>query len=125
MLWIKHIAMLNDDRETRKSEQAGKVTLLVRTKILGLKYIIFIVDENVCDAFIQVLTNAMCAPLQKLVVKPDQLIKRRGKLGLIKVGTDLAGVKTWVDERMNKDQQVSRHASPYNDCRCTVPLHAF
>ncbi|MPC18270.1 ATP-citrate synthase [Portunus trituberculatus] len=43
--------------------------------------------------------------LQKLVVKPDQLIKRRGKLGLIKVGTDLAGVQSWVDERMNKDQQ--------------------
>lgn len=51
----------------------------------------------------------MCGSLQKLVVKPDQLIKRRGKLGLIKVGTDLAGVQTWVDQRMNKDQQVSSH----------------
>ena len=44
--------------------------------------------------------------LQKLVVKPDQLIKRRGKLGLIKVNTDLAGVKQWVTERMGRDQQV-------------------
>jgi ATP citrate (pro-S)-lyase len=41
-----------------------------------------------------------------LVVKPDQLIKRRGKLGLIKVNTDLSGVKEWVSERMGKDQQV-------------------
>ena len=49
----------------------------------------------------------VCGVLQKLVVKPDQLIKRRGKLGLIKVGTDLAGAQTWVDQRMNKDQQVS------------------
>lgn len=45
---------------------------------------------------------------QKLVVKPDQLIKRRGKLGLIKVNTDLKGVQSWVAERMGKDQQVGR-----------------
>ncbi|XP_071515606.1 ATP-citrate synthase isoform X2 [Panulirus ornatus] len=45
---------------------------------------------------------------EKLVVKPDQLIKRRGKLGLIKVGADLAGVQTWVNDRMNKDQQVGK-----------------
>ena len=40
------------------------------------------------------------------MVKPDQLIKRRGKLGLIKVNTDLAGVKAWVTERMNQETQV-------------------
>lgn len=45
---------------------------------------------------------------EKLVVKPDQLIKRRGKLGLIKVGVDFAGVKSWVNERMNKDQKVGK-----------------
>lgn len=28
---------------------------------------------------------------QKLVVKPDQLIKRQGKLGVIKAGVDLEG----------------------------------
>ncbi|KAK2576191.1 hypothetical protein KPH14_008396 [Odynerus spinipes] len=45
---------------------------------------------------------------EKLVVKPDQLIKRRGKLGLIKVNADLDTVKKWVDERMNKEQQVGK-----------------
>jgi len=40
------------------------------------------------------------------VVKPDQLIKRRGKLGLIKVNVGLEEVKAWVNERMNKDVQV-------------------
>lgn len=45
---------------------------------------------------------------EKLVVKPDQLIKRRGKLGLIKVNADLATVKQWVGARMNKDQQVGK-----------------
>jgi ATP citrate (pro-S)-lyase len=46
--------------------------------------------------------------LQKLVVKPDQLIKRRGKLGLIKVKVDLAEVKQWVIERMGKDQVIGK-----------------
>lgn len=39
---------------------------------------------------------------EKLVAKPDQLIKRRGKLGLIKVGTDFEGAKAWINERMDK-----------------------
>jgi len=41
-----------------------------------------------------------------LVVKPDQLIKRRGKLGLIKVNVDLGECKQWISERMNKDTKV-------------------
>ena len=45
---------------------------------------------------------------EKLVVKPDQLIKRRGKLGLIKVNADFATCKQWVLERMNKDQKVEK-----------------
>ncbi|XP_046674002.1 ATP-citrate synthase isoform X2 [Homalodisca vitripennis] len=45
---------------------------------------------------------------EKLVVKPDQLIKRRGKLGLIKVNADYADVQKWISQRMNKDQQVGR-----------------
>ena len=45
--------------------------------------------------------------MQRLVVKPDQLIKRRGKLGLIKVNVDLAGVKEWLSTRLGKDIEVS------------------
>lgn len=45
---------------------------------------------------------------EKLVVKPDQLIKRRGKLGLIKVNADLPTVQKWIAERMNKDQLVGK-----------------
>ncbi|XP_071811509.1 ATP-citrate synthase-like isoform X1 [Apostichopus japonicus] len=43
---------------------------------------------------------------EKLVVKPDQLIKRRGKLGLIKVNTDLNGAKEWLQSRLGQDIQV-------------------
>ncbi|XP_071961776.1 ATP-citrate synthase-like [Antedon mediterranea] len=43
---------------------------------------------------------------EKLVVKPDQLIKRRGKLGLIKVNVDLAGVKEWLSTRLNQEIKI-------------------
>ncbi|XP_033253301.1 ATP-citrate synthase-like isoform X3 [Drosophila miranda] len=41
-----------------------------------------------------------------LVVKPDQLIKRRGKLGLIGVKKSFEQVKQWLGERINKDQKI-------------------
>jgi ATP citrate (pro-S)-lyase len=43
---------------------------------------------------------------QKLVVKPDQLIKRRGKLGLIKVNVDLNEAKKWISEKMDQEIMV-------------------
>jgi len=45
---------------------------------------------------------------EKLVVKPDQLIKRRGKLGLIKVNVDFPEVKSWVIERMGQEQVIGK-----------------
>nr|AUZ82868.1 ATP citrate lyase [Tigriopus kingsejongensis] len=45
---------------------------------------------------------------EKLVAKPDQLIKRRGKLGLIKVKADFSEAQQWIQERMNKDQQIGK-----------------
>lgn len=42
------------------------------------------------------------------MAKPDQLIKRRGKLGLINVNTDFAGAKQWISQRMGKDQLVGK-----------------
>lgn len=44
----------------------------------------------------------------ELVVKPDQLIKRRGKLGLIGIKLDWDGVKEWISERMEKEIQVEQ-----------------
>jgi len=43
---------------------------------------------------------------QNLVAKPDQLIKRRGKAGLIAVNKTFDEAKAWVMERMCKEQQV-------------------
>jgi len=45
---------------------------------------------------------------EKLVVKPDQLIKRRGKLGLIKVNASFGEVKQWVGEKMGVDMQIGK-----------------
>ena len=43
---------------------------------------------------------------RKLVVKPDQLIKRRGKGGLLKLDCTWDEVKLWVIERAGKEVEV-------------------
>ena len=43
---------------------------------------------------------------QKLVAKPDQLIKRRGKAGLLCVKKDFEECKQWILERMCKSLTV-------------------
>ncbi|KAM8876012.1 ATP-citrate synthase isoform 1-T1 [Synchiropus picturatus] len=43
-----------------------------------------------------------------LVVKPDQLIKRRGKLGLVGINLNLQGVKEWLSTRLNKETSVGK-----------------
>ncbi|GCB71119.1 hypothetical protein scyTo_0005846 [Scyliorhinus torazame] len=45
---------------------------------------------------------------ERLVVKPDQLIKRRGKLGLVGVNLDLNGVKEWLKPRLGLETTVGR-----------------
>lgn len=44
----------------------------------------------------------------KLVVKPDQLIKRRGKAGLVGVNLEWHAVVQWISERMGKEQKVEQ-----------------
>lgn len=50
--------------------------------------------------------------MQLLVAKPDQLIKRRGKLGLVKVKLDFDAAKAWIHEHMHKDITVGRQPAP-------------
>merc|ERR1719214_518042 len=40
---------------------------------------------------------------EKLVAKPDQLVKRRGKHGLVYVNKTYDEVRKWIEERMQKD----------------------
>jgi len=42
----------------------------------------------------------------KLVAKPDQLIKRRGKAGLLKLNATWEQAKEWINERRGKEQKV-------------------
>jgi ATP citrate (pro-S)-lyase len=43
-----------------------------------------------------------------LVVKPDQLIKRRGKAGLVGIQLDWEAVLAWIDKRMDQEIQVEQ-----------------
>lgn len=42
----------------------------------------------------------------KFVAKPDQLIKRRGKSGLLALNKTWAEARAWIAERAGKEQQV-------------------
>ncbi|CAH2000171.1 unnamed protein product [Acanthoscelides obtectus] len=61
---------------------------------------------NADTKFAELINSNPWLKTEKLVVKPDQLIKRRGKLGLIAVNKNLEEVQKWVGERMNKDQKI-------------------
>ncbi len=43
----------------------------------------------------------------KLVAKPDQLIKRRGKAGLLAINKTWEEAKEWIQQRAGKPQKVS------------------
>uniref|UniRef100_A0A8C8RI87 ATP-citrate synthase n=1 Tax=Pelusios castaneus TaxID=367368 RepID=A0A8C8RI87_9SAUR len=45
---------------------------------------------------------------ERLVVKPDQLIKRRGKLGLVGVNLDLNQVKAWLKLRLGQETTIAK-----------------
>ena len=58
------------------------------------------------EAWLTTSSSSSSFESQLLVVKPDQLIKRRGKAGLVGLRLDWAGVKNWIVERMGKEIQV-------------------
>lgn len=50
----------------------------------------------------QLKTENVWLEREKLVVKPDQLIGKRGKHGLILLNADFVAAKKWIQERMGK-----------------------
>ena len=48
----------------------------------------------------------LLAPDAKFVAKPDQLIKRRGKSGLLALNKTWAESRAWIEARAGKQQQV-------------------
>ena len=68
---------------------------------------LLITSENLADFPFENLPNEHQWLLNtKLVVKPDQLIKRRGKAGLLGINKTWPEVVEWIKERMNKEQKV-------------------
>uniref|UniRef100_A0A8C2HZ28 ATP citrate synthase n=1 Tax=Cyprinus carpio TaxID=7962 RepID=A0A8C2HZ28_CYPCA len=61
---------------------------------------------------------------ERLVVKPDQLIKRRGKLGLVGVNLDLEGVKEWLKPRLMKDTMQKRGREIADTLKSQLLTHA-
>lgn len=86
------------------SEAKGKDLLNKHLGDVAMKNRFASVDENV--NWNQLLQDNPWLSTEKLVVKPDQLIKRRGKLGLIKAGADISGVQDWLQEKLGKNFQI-------------------
>jgi ATP citrate (pro-S)-lyase len=65
-------------------------------------------DANVEDILDQaeVTYPWLLQPGAKFVAKPDQLIKRRGKSGLLALNKSWSDAKAWVAERAGKQQKV-------------------
>ena len=65
-------------------------------------------DAQVLDVLNQAETSYpwLLAPGAKFVAKPDQLIKRRGKAGLLALNKTWAEAKEWIAARAGKPQKV-------------------
>jgi ATP citrate (pro-S)-lyase len=95
---------------------SAKAITEVKGKQLLSKYLSSIIAPlNVCSYTVggqttwdQLVKENPWLLTQKLVVKPDQLIKRRGKLGLVCVNVDLHEVKKWIALKAQTPTQVGR-----------------
>jgi hypothetical protein len=101
---INYVSITRHLLDTRKQ---SNVTLIYCI-ILSLDFIIASRDK-LCLYLLSTFQCLNCLLFQSLVSKPDQLIKRRGKLGLLKVKTNLNEAKEWIGETMGKDQQVRKY----------------
>ena len=62
----------------------------------------------------RLITPALSTPTDKLVAKPDQLIKRRGKAGLLCLNKDYKVSGDWVQERAGKPVTVEKTTGTLN-----------
>ena len=81
----------------RLLNQHLKSSHFVRARVISI-------DEN--TRWSDVTAQHPWTKQEALVVKPDQLIKRRGKLGLVGVNLNLEAAEKWVGQRMNKNTNV-------------------
>jgi len=90
------------------SEASGKTILNKYLSQVASPCLLASVNEK--TSFNQLVNENSWLKNTPLVAKPDQLIKRRGKLGLIHVNKNISQVEQWINERMNKDLQIGRAA---------------
>lgn len=94
------------------SEASGKTIL---NKFLGdvaAPCLLVSVDEK--TSFHKLTSENSWLKTNSLVAKPDQLIKRRGKLGLITVNKTISQVEQWINERLNKETNIGRATGTLN-----------
>ena len=88
------------------SKYSGNETYDLEDRALLITSSSFNNTKNMDDVFEDYESSHSWVKECKLVVKPDQLIKRRGKAGLLGINLTWPQVVLWIKERMGKEQQV-------------------
>uniref|UniRef100_A0A3B5LEV9 ATP citrate synthase n=1 Tax=Xiphophorus couchianus TaxID=32473 RepID=A0A3B5LEV9_9TELE len=90
------------------SEQTGKKFLYNNNTLAALQNRFRYVNVTPATDLNRLAQEHPWLLTERLVVKPDQLIKRRGKLGLVGINLDLQGVKEWLKGHLMKEITVGR-----------------
>lgn len=87
----------NDQTDSKKLEQLVNENPWLKSQVLKTRIYYY-------SSYVQmdILFIRMYFFLQKLVAKVDQLIKRRGKLGLVGIVPDFTAALAWIQERYRK-----------------------
>ncbi len=95
-------------------EHNSSATFLPPTQLASVQFDLAILDtsKKAFDDHVKAVLSACekehsWLKTTKLVCKPDQLIKRRGKNGLLGINLDWAGVKKWISDRAGSVIHVS------------------
>lgn len=88
--------------ETIPATLQGSLNTRIATKLSDQD-----VKKQLENVFLRVESHNPWLLTNKLVVKPDQLIKRRGKGGLLKLNCTWDEVKVWITERAGKEVEVN------------------
>ncbi|KAJ3417187.1 citrate synthase [Chytridiales sp. JEL 0842] len=116
--WLPRIAKPGDAVSPSTGAPVSTASFLAPAKMAQLKFDMSVQDFPAHVEHVFAATEKANPWLlsETLVCKPDQLIKRRGKNGLLGIKLDWAGVKEWIRARAGK---------PFSLERTTGILHTY
>ncbi|KAJ3179926.1 citrate synthase [Gaertneriomyces sp. JEL0708] len=105
--WLPRLSKADDTTSSNDTSAAPAPSFLSTQTMAHLDFDISIkephlFEQHVKDVFTKTEREHAWLKETKLVCKPDQLIKRRGKNGLLGINLDWDSVKQWIAQRAGK-----------------------